>query len=71
MLLGFIQQLPPKMRTVFNLAVIDEMDQKEIVEMLQESTNNVRTMLSRARALLRTKIQKFWKKEEDNVKKYE
>lgn len=70
-LLGFIQQLPPKMRTVFNLAVIDEMDQKEIVEMLQESTNNVRTMLSRARALLRTKIQKFWKKEEDNVKKYE
>ena len=70
-LLSFIQQLPPKIRTVFNLAVIDEMEQKDIVELLQESTNNVRTALSRARAMLRIKIQKFWKKEEENVKKYE
>ncbi len=70
-LLGFIQQLPPKMRTVFNLAVIDEKEQNEIVEMLQESCGNVRTTLSRARAMLRTKIQKYWKNEEDNVKKYE
>lgn len=62
---GFINDLPQKARTAFNLYVIDDIPQAEIAEMMQESQNNVRTMISRARATLRNSIQKFWKNEEN------
>lgn len=64
---GFINELPLKARTAFNLYVVDDIPQSEIAKMMQESQNNVRTMISRARATLRNSIQKFWKNEERNV----
>jgi RNA polymerase sigma-70 factor (ECF subfamily) len=63
-LLECIQQLPPKYRTAFNLYVIDEIDQKQICEMMQETLSNVRSLISRARAMLRKSIGKYLKNEE-------
>lgn len=63
-LLEFIQQLPDKYRTAFNLYVIDEFDQTTIAEMMQETMSNVRSLLSRARKMLRERIDKYLRNEE-------
>ena len=67
-LLGYIQKLPDKMRTAFNLYIIDDLPQAQIAEMMHETQNNVSTMISRARATLRKSIQKFWRNEENNYR---
>lgn len=63
-LLGFINRLKPKTRTAFNLFIIDGYEQEEIARMMDESQNNVRTMISRARSVLREKIRKYLRNEE-------
>lgn len=63
-LLGFIQQLPTKYRTAFNLYVIDEFDQETIAKMMQETMSNLRSLISRARKMLRQSIDKYLRNEE-------
>ena len=63
-LLGFINQLPQKHRTVFNMYVIDDIGQDQIAEMLNLSKNNVSTLISRAKDKLRKEIEKYLKNEE-------
>ncbi len=65
-LLGFINELKPKPRTAFNLFIIDGYEQETIAKMMDESQNNIRTMISRARTVLREKIQKYLRNEEFN-----
>lgn len=63
-LLEHIQQLPPKYRTAFNLYVIDEIEQSKIAEMMNETNSNVRSLISRARTMLRKSIGKYLKNEQ-------
>lgn len=63
-LLEQIQQLPPKYRTAFNLSVIEEYEQLKISEMMQETPSNVRSLISRAKKMLRQSIRKYLKNEE-------
>lgn len=65
-LLDHIQKLPPKYRTAFNLYVIEEKDQAEIGEIMQEGAINVRSLIFRAKQMLRKSIQKYLKNEEFN-----
>ena len=62
---AFICQLPVNQRTAFNLYVIDDIKQEEIAKMMQQSQNNVSTLISRAKATLRKRINDYWN-EEDN-----
>lgn len=62
-LMGFINQLPQKHRTVFNLFVIDDIHQNEIAQMLEISQNNVSTIISRAKEKLRKNIEEYLKNE--------
>lgn len=55
-LLGLIQGLPDRYRLVFNLYVIDNYAHKEIAEMLNISIGTSKSNLSRARAILKEKI---------------
>lgn len=63
-LLEHIQKLPPKYRTAFNLYVVEEMEQSRIAEIMQETVSNVRSLISRAKKMLRKSIQKYLKNEE-------
>jgi RNA polymerase sigma-70 factor (ECF subfamily) len=63
-LLEFVNQLPKRHRTVFNMHVIDDISQDQISEMLNLSKNNVSTMISRAKDRLRKEIEKYLKNEE-------
>jgi RNA polymerase sigma-70 factor (ECF subfamily) len=56
-LLNLIQQLPDRYRLVFNLYVLDHFSHKEISEMLQISEGTSKSNLSRARVLLKEKIE--------------
>ncbi len=56
-LLGLIQELPDRYRLVFNLYVIDNYAHKEIAEMLGITTGTSKSNLSRARAILKDKIE--------------
>ncbi|HMI08299.1 MAG TPA: sigma-70 family RNA polymerase sigma factor [Flavobacterium sp.] len=56
-LLGIIQQLPDRYRLVFNLYVIDNYAHKEIAEMLNIGIGTSKSNLSRARAILKEKIE--------------
>lgn len=56
-LLNLIQQLPDRYRLVFNLYVLDHYSHKEIAEMLQISEGTSKSNLSRARVLLKQKIE--------------
>ena len=62
-LMGFINQLPQKHRTVFNLFVIDNIHQNEIAKMLEITQNNVSTIISRAKEKLRKNIEEYLKNE--------
>ena len=68
---SFINQLPVNQRTAFNLYVVDGIKQEQIAEMMQMTQNNVSTMISRARATLRKKINEYWNQEKKNEQKYE
>ena len=63
-LLNLIQQLPNQYRLVFNLYVLDHFSHKEIAEMLQISEGTSKSNLSRARAILKQKINEYQKKQQ-------
>lgn len=56
-LLGIIQQLPDRYRLVFNLYVIDNYAHKEIAAMLNINIGTSKSNLSRARLILKEKIE--------------
>ena len=56
-LLNLIQELPNRYRLVFNLYVLDGYPHKEIAEMLSISEGTSKSNLSRARLILRNKIE--------------
>lgn len=56
-LLSIIQQLPDRYRLVFNLYVLDDYSHQEIADMLEISTGTSKSNLSRARLILKEKIE--------------
>ncbi len=66
-LLQLIQQLPDRYRLIFNLYVMDNFSHKEISEMLGISVGTSKSNLSRARLILKEKIELHQQKEQ-NVK---
>ena len=62
-LLGIIQELPDRYRLVFNLYVLDDYSHKEISELLGITTGTSKSNLSRARVILKTKIENYYKAE--------
>ncbi len=56
-LLACIQELPDRYRLVFNLYVLDKFSHKEIAQMLEISEGTSKSNLSRARLLLKQKIE--------------
>ena len=63
-LLETIQQLPDRYRLVFNLYVLDNFSHKEIAKMLQIAEGTSKSNLSRARLILKEKIEIHQKKKE-------
>lgn len=61
-LLNFIQQLPDRYRLVFNLNVLDKYSHKEIAELLNISEGTSKSNLSRARKILKEKLETYQKK---------
>lgn len=61
-LLAYIQQLPDKYRLVFNLYVLDNYSHKEIAELLKISEGTSKSNLSRARRILKEKLEIHQKK---------
>jgi RNA polymerase sigma-70 factor (ECF subfamily) len=59
-LLRIIQELTPRYRVVFNLYALEGYSHKEISEMLQISEGTSKSNLSRARAILQEKVNKFY-----------
>ena len=55
-LLGFIYELPPMQRAVFNLFIFEKYNHKEIATLLKMSENNSRWHLNDARRRLKEKI---------------
>ncbi|HEY4540164.1 MAG TPA: sigma-70 region 4 domain-containing protein, partial [Faecalibacter sp.] len=51
-----VQELPPQYRQVFNLYVFEEYKHLEIAELLNISVNTSKSNLSRARSLLKEKL---------------
>lgn len=56
-LMKIIQELPDRYRLVFNLYVIDGYSHKDIADMLSISTGTSKSNLSRARMILKEKIE--------------
>ena len=61
-LLQIIQELSPRYRMVFNLYALEGYSHKEISEMLQISEGTSKSNLSRARAILQEKVNKYYLK---------
>ena len=61
-LLACIQQLSDKYRLVFNLYVLDNYSHKEIAELLKISESTSKSNLSRARKILKEKLEIHQKK---------
>ncbi|WP_405611668.1 RNA polymerase sigma factor [Polaribacter sp. Asnod1-A03] len=61
-LLKFIQELPDRYRLVFNLYVLDNFSHKEISKMLEISEGTSKSNLSRARKILKDKLEVYQKK---------
>jgi len=59
-LLRIIQDLTPRYRVVFNLYALEGYTHKEISEMLQISEGTSKSNLSRARAILQEKVNKYY-----------
>ncbi len=66
-LVGFINELPVKNRTAFNLFFIEGMDQAEIAQIMGESNTNVRTLVFRAKTTLQKKINQYSKSREHSL----
>lgn len=62
-LLKIIQELPDQYRLVFSLYVLDGYSHKEIAEMLKITTGTTKSNLSRARLILKEKIEAYTKTE--------
>lgn len=58
-LLGMIQELAPRYRMVFNLFAIEGYGHKEIGEMLGISEGTSKSQYSRARAILKSKVERL------------
>ena len=58
-LLKIIQELPDRYRLVFNLYVNDDYSHAEIAEMLSITTGTSKSNLSRARMILKEKIEQY------------
>lgn len=58
-LLKIVQELPDRYRLVFTLYVLDNYAHKEISEMLNISVGTSKSNLSRARLILKTKIEEY------------
>ncbi len=56
-LLSYIQELPTKYRTTFNLYVLDGYSHKEISELLGTTVGTSKSNLARARIILKEKIE--------------
>jgi len=67
-LLGIIQQLPDRYRLVFNLYVIDNYSHKEIAAMLNINVGTSKSNLSRARMILKEKIEALNNTNQSSVK---
>ncbi|MEO9570969.1 MAG: RNA polymerase sigma factor [Polaribacter sp.] len=65
-LLEFIQQLPDRYRLVFNLYVLDSYSHKEIAALLKISVGTSKSNLSRARKILKEKLENHQKNELKN-----
>lgn len=63
-----IQELPDRYRLVFNLYVLDDYSHKEIADMLQISVGTSKSNLSRAKTILKDKIEAFSKELVPNTK---
>lgn len=57
-LLELIQELPDRYRLIFNLYILDNFSHKEIAKMLAISEGTSKSNLSRARQLLKKKLEK-------------
>lgn len=57
--LNIVAELPTQYRTVFNLYAIDEYSHNEIAEMLDISESTSKSNYSRAKAILRDKLEKL------------
>lgn len=64
-LLSFIQELPDRYRLIFNLYALDNFSHKEIAKMLHISEGTSKSNLSRARQLLKTKVEEYQLKKEN------
>ena len=64
-LLKIIQELPDRYRLVFNLYVMDDYSHAEIAEMLSINIGTSKSNLSRARLILKDKIEQY--KNEENT----
>ncbi|RCS28421.1 RNA polymerase sigma factor [Polaribacter sp. WD7] len=62
-LLSFVQELPDRYRLVFNLYVLDKYSHKEIATLLHISEGTSKSNLSRARLILKNKIQDYQDKQ--------
>ena len=62
-LMKIIQELPDQYRLVFSLYVLDGYSHKEIAEMLKITTGTTKSNLSRARLILKEKIEAYTKTE--------
>lgn len=60
-LMKIIQELPDQYRLVFSLYVLDGYSHKEIAEMLKITTGTTKSNLSRARLILKEKIEAYTK----------
>lgn len=58
-LMKIIQELPDRYRLVFNLYVLDDYSHKEIAEMLAISEGTSKSNLSRAKVILKEKIELY------------
>ncbi len=61
-LLRFVQELSPKYRIVFNLYAIEGYSHKEISDLLGISEGTSKSNLSRARDILKEKVNKYYMK---------
>lgn len=59
-LIRIIQELTPRYRVVFNLYAIEGFSHKEISDMLKISEGTSKSNLSRARAILQEKVNKYY-----------
>lgn len=66
-LVKFINELPDKYRMAFNLYEVDGYTQNEIAEIMGESMSNVRSLISRAKSSLRSRIRIYLNHEEFNI----